>query len=81
MLQKNKSPENLFPDFIINECLIFGNENYFIKLIFVKPPSARISVPTINDDSSEAKNTAAFPISGRKPCLPIGVMSIHSFFT
>lgn len=59
----------------------FGNENYFIKLIFVRPPSARISVPTIKDDSSEAKNTVASPISEGKPCLPIGVMSFQICFT
>lgn len=47
----------------------------------VKPPSDKISVPTIKAESSDAKNTAAFPISDGSPCLPTGVMSIQSCFT
>ena len=39
--------------------------------MLLRPPSERISVPTIKEDSSDARNTAAFPVSEGSLCRMI----------
>ncbi|MNL19758.1 hypothetical protein D3C87_1409750 [compost metagenome] len=38
-------------------------------------------MPSINDESSEARNTAVLPMSEGCPILPIGITSAQYFFT